>query len=83
MVITNLGLDKGRSRAAREGQEREAGGVDVVFLDEHELARRRRLAAARELRAAGEVARGAALALAATRGEGRDRGEARRVRRRE
>ena len=35
MVITNLGLDKGGSRAAREGQEREAGGVDVVFLDEH------------------------------------------------
>ena len=32
----------GESRAAREGQEREACGVDVVFLDEHELARRRR-----------------------------------------
>ena len=34
MVITNLGLDKGGSRAAREGQEREAGGIDVVLLDE-------------------------------------------------
>ena len=73
MVITNLGLDKGRSRAAREGQEREAGGVDVVLLDEHELARRRRLASIREFRAAGEVARRTALALAAARCEGRDR----------
>ena len=73
MVITNLGLDKGGSRAAREGQEREAGGVDVVLLDEHELARRRRLAAARKLRASGEVARRPALALAAARCERRDR----------
>ncbi len=73
MVITNLGLDKGGSRAAREGQEREAGGVDVVFLDEHELARRRRLTAIREFRAARQVARRSALALAAARCERRDR----------
>ena len=52
------------SRAAREGEEREAGGVDVVLLDEHELARRRRLASIREFRAAGEVARRPALARA-------------------
>ena len=49
MVITNLGLDKGGSRAAREGQEREACGLVDVVLDEHELARRRRLAPARKL----------------------------------
>ena len=71
MVITNLGLDKGGSRAAREGQEREAGGVDVVLLDEHELARRRRLASIRELRATRQVTRRSALALAAARREGR------------
>ena len=73
MVITNLGLDKGGSRAAREGQEREAGGVDVVFLDEHELARRRSLASIRELRATRQVTRRSALTLAATRRERRDR----------
>ena len=73
MVITNLGLDKGGSRAAREGEEREAGGVDVVFFDEHELARRRRLAAAGEFRSSRQVARRAALALAAARCERRYR----------
>ena len=61
------------SRAAREGQEREACGLVDVVLDEHELARRRRLAAAWEFGASGKVARRPALALAAARRERRYR----------